>query len=194
MHAAIFWRYSQIFYVANLPFLQYFTVKMFSAFSCNWYRLGGNWTFLSFTMFCAIWYHLYNLKNVKNTHGGVLLLVKLQANLQVTKSNTPPLVFFTFFKLYKWYQIAQRITWIATFIRRKLQQKNNWDCHVLGQVLSIKKLKTYNNDVIIKTFQFIETSPLIQKVDKTSLILWTKTFLPKFTSKRLLLTRNNNIF
>ena len=30
-------------------------------------------------MFCAIWYHLYNLKNVKNTHGGVLLLVKLQA-------------------------------------------------------------------------------------------------------------------
>ena len=30
-------------------------------------------------MFCTIWYHLYNLKNVKNTHGGVLLLVELQA-------------------------------------------------------------------------------------------------------------------
>ena len=28
---------------------------------------------------CATWYHLYNLKNVKNTHGGMLLLVKLQA-------------------------------------------------------------------------------------------------------------------
>ena len=26
------------------------------------------------------------------------------------KINTPPWVFFTFFKLYKWYQIAQRIT------------------------------------------------------------------------------------
>ena len=26
-------------------------------------------------MRCAIWYHLYNLKNVKNTHGGVLILV-----------------------------------------------------------------------------------------------------------------------
>ena len=24
-----------------------------------------------------------------------------------TKSNTPPWLFFTFFKLYKWYQIAQ---------------------------------------------------------------------------------------
>ena len=30
-------------------------------------------------MRCAIWYNLYNLNNVKNTHGGVLLLVKLQA-------------------------------------------------------------------------------------------------------------------
>ena len=30
-------------------------------------------------MFCAIWYHSYNLKNVKNTHGGALILVKLQA-------------------------------------------------------------------------------------------------------------------
>ena len=30
-------------------------------------------------MFCAIWYHLHNFKNLKYTHGGVLLLVKLQA-------------------------------------------------------------------------------------------------------------------
>ena len=30
-------------------------------------------------MRCEIWYHLYNLENVKNTHGGVLILVKLQA-------------------------------------------------------------------------------------------------------------------
>ena len=30
---------------------------------------------------CAIWYHLYNLKNVKNTHGGVLILVKLKLTL-----------------------------------------------------------------------------------------------------------------
>ena len=33
----------------------------------------------SFKIRCAIWYHLHNLKNVKNTHGGLLLLVKLQA-------------------------------------------------------------------------------------------------------------------
>ena len=49
----------------------------------------------------TIWYHLCNLKNVKNTHGGVLLLAaKLQAKAcNFTKSNTPPWVFFTFFKL-----------------------------------------------------------------------------------------------
>ena len=88
-------------------------------------------------MRCAIWYHLYNLKNVKYTHGVVLLLVKLQAFSGIrteyremrsispysvrmrgkaysfTKSNTPPWVFFTFFKLYKWYQIAQHMTFIS---------------------------------------------------------------------------------
>ena len=31
------------------------------------------------TVRCAIWYQLYSFKNVKSTHGGVLLLVKLQA-------------------------------------------------------------------------------------------------------------------
>ena len=35
--------------------------------------------FLRYVIRYAIWYHLYNLKNVTNTHGGVLLLVKLQA-------------------------------------------------------------------------------------------------------------------
>ena len=38
-----------------------------------------------------VWYHLYNLKNVKNTHWGVLLLLKLQVSA-----------------LYKRYQTAQK--------------------------------------------------------------------------------------
>ena len=33
---------------------------------------------------CLIWYSSYNLKNVKNNHGGVLLLVKLQAKAWMT--------------------------------------------------------------------------------------------------------------
>ena len=52
-------------------------------------------------MLCAIWYDLCNLKNVNNTHGGVLLLVKLQASAcNFAKSNTTPGVFVTLFKLY----------------------------------------------------------------------------------------------
>ena len=50
----------------------------------------------------AVCYYLYNLKNVKNTHEGQLLLVKLQAKAyNFSKSNAPPWVFFTFLKLYK---------------------------------------------------------------------------------------------
>ena len=63
-------------------------------------------------MSCAIWYHLYKLKNVKSTHGGVLLLNLLLVNLHTksfTKSNTPPRVFSMFFKLYKCYQITQNV-------------------------------------------------------------------------------------
>ena len=79
--------------------------------------------FIAYVMFCAIWYYLYNLKNMKNTQEGVLLLVKLQAKsvlegvlllvaCNFTKGDTPPWVFFTFFKLRKSYQIVQRITYI----------------------------------------------------------------------------------
>ena len=57
---------------------------------------------------CAIWYHLKNLKSVKHPWRSVILLVKLHAKTcNFDKSNAPPWVFFTFFKLYKSYQIAQ---------------------------------------------------------------------------------------
>ena len=31
----------------------------------------GDMKILKYEMLCAIWYHLYNFKKVKNTHGGV---------------------------------------------------------------------------------------------------------------------------
>ena len=37
-------------------------------------------------MFCMIWYHLYNFKNVKNTRGGKFLLIKLQASQNYSSS------------------------------------------------------------------------------------------------------------
>ena len=52
---------------------------------------------LRYVMHCVIWYHLYNLKNVKNTHEGVLLCrLRYQASAcNFTKINTLPCVFFT---------------------------------------------------------------------------------------------------
>ena len=41
---------------------------------------------------------------------GVFVSVKLQGFSCVTKNSTPLWVFFVFFKLHKWYRIAQRIT------------------------------------------------------------------------------------
>ena len=61
-------------------------------------------------IFSVIWYHLFNLKNVKNAHGGVFKACN------ITKSNTPPWTFFMFFKLYKWYQIVQSIAIFTNFI------------------------------------------------------------------------------
>ena len=54
---------------------------------------------------------------MKNTHGGVLLLVKLQAlacNFTI-KSNTLPRVVYTIFKYYKWYEIMQRVSFVHPF-------------------------------------------------------------------------------
>ena len=77
-------------------------------------------------MRCAIWYYLYNLKNVKNTHGEVSLLVKLPAlACKFIKSNTPTWVFFRFFKLYKWYRIAQSITSVFFLLVINLQIRAN---------------------------------------------------------------------
>ena len=74
--------------------------------------------------FYTIWYHLHNLKNVQNIHGGVILLVKLQAEAcKFTKSITPSQGFFTFSILYKLQQIAQGISYFATFL---LQSDKRW--------------------------------------------------------------------
>ena len=87
-------------------------VLPFACFKVDGFFLNYN------VMFCAIWYHFYNLKNVENSHGGVLLLVKLQKAYNFTKSNTPPWMFFMFFKLYKCYQIAQSIAFVELFWKR----------------------------------------------------------------------------
>ena len=78
---------------------------------------------------CAIWNHLHSFKKVKNTHGRVLLLVKLQA---LHKSNTPPWVFFTIFKLCKWYQIAQNITYLISKLQHWTEAASSIERKIWG--------------------------------------------------------------
>ena len=97
--------------------------------------------FFIYVVHCAIWQHLYNFKNVKNTHGGVLILV--------TKINTPPWV-FTFFKLYRWYQIAQRITFSNNWCNKRYFQRE----HLPRAKLRITSITT----VVQKTSNVLQNS------------------------------------
>ena len=64
------------------------------------------------------------------------MLLKLQTSAcNVTKSNTPPWVFFTFFNLYKWFQIGQSVSNFPQRTFPALSKKdfaNHDDISVLG--------------------------------------------------------------
>ena len=47
-----------------------------------WWLVALSISLILFVTLFAIWYHLCNLKNVRNTHGAVLFLIKLQASAQ----------------------------------------------------------------------------------------------------------------
>ena len=86
----------------------------------------------SYVMRCAILYHLYNLKNMRSTHGGV---------------------FFTFFKLHKWWQIAQCITYII-YVTSTSPEYLTKLCILLDTV-----------SIIISTFPFL-TATLVSLIHK----------------------------
>lgn len=60
-------------------------------------------------LLCTIWYLSYKFKNVKKTCVRLLFLVKTLVS-NFTKNNTPPWALFRYFKIYKWYEIAQSIS------------------------------------------------------------------------------------
>ena len=68
------WR-SASTYVAKVgcPFWIYQTLPLNS-------KVGSDLQFKKYVLHYVIWHYLHNLKNEKNTHGRVLLLVKLQTN------------------------------------------------------------------------------------------------------------------
>ena len=70
-----FMLHSRNFITENIGKISFFPCRFSSSRILNF--ISAN-TKKSYVMRSAIWYHLQNLKNVKNTHGRVLLLLKLQ--------------------------------------------------------------------------------------------------------------------
>ena len=63
---------------------------------------------------------------------------RLQKACNSNKSNNPQLVFFTFFKLYKWYQIAQNLKYALIL-------KNDYAHHQKCLLKDFNKFKLLNN-------------------------------------------------
>ena len=103
---------------------------------------------------CAILYRLYNLKNVKNTHGGVLLLVQScrlkQQSCRLQQHSSMGV--FHVFKLYKWCKIAQCITSNTIKWFPKLHQETFFIPKILFYLKKLKfiheqwEMKKYNHE------------------------------------------------
>ena len=106
-------------------------------------------TYAWYEALCRIWYHLYNLKTLKTP------MEKSQAKAcNITKSNTPPWVFFTIFKLYRWYLIMQSFTYSpSTFIDnfQKIQHTNP----MFFQLLWTRTVRCLSNIYCTKQFPHI---------------------------------------
>ena len=90
----------------------------------------------------------------------VLLLVKLKASaFNSTKSNTFPWVFFMYFKLHKWYQIAQSIVYLLnhSLLGHKIQspKRHNQGRHFFEIFWMFRRTGT--------TFQALYNLPTLSK-------------------------------
>ena len=89
-------------------------------------------------MFCTIRYPLYNFKNVKNTHGGVLLLVKLQSSTKLLKASQCKILTYT-----PWIPIITRKLVKKVF---QFNTEINTSNHVFGRAIWDKLPKcTFEN-------------------------------------------------
>ena len=80
-----------------------------------------------YVLFCAIWYHLYDLKKMKNTNKGVLLSAEA---CNFTKSKTTPWVHFTLFKIMQMVLNSSKRHIHTPLFSRK------WDENVFGSKIS----------------------------------------------------------
>ena len=100
----------------------------------------------------AIWYHFYNLKNVKNTHGGVLLLAKSQA-----KSCFMPLMEFIYMT-FKWVSLGI-FPWTQSDSNLEIKNKLNFNDFLWQAIFEISQIRTKYEKLeqISRYISFFET-------------------------------------
>ena len=107
---------------------------------------------------CAIWYHSYNFKKREKHPRRTVTFSKVAGNF--TKSITPSWVFFTFFKLYKWYQIAQSISYDST--------EDRCSCHLLSNfTLCLRKGSFY---FIFRYHEMTKGNPSLRQDKNNALV------------------------
>ena len=102
------------------------------------------------------------------------LTIKISESLSFTESNTPPWVFFTFFELHKWYQIAQHITDKITTgkLGNSYLSENIGVVRLLFKVKSPGRNDICNVPVYLSTYRifyhYFKTNKTLRFVDKLS--------------------------
>ena len=114
---------------------------------------------------------------MKSIHGGVLLLVKLQAKVcSFTKSNTPAWALSSFFKLYKWFQIAQSITYNGKSVMwNRFQTKQTGECSFFPNYFYVNNFESLKRR--FSKFNLKSNSPFI-----AFFAIWNIWSTPKHTS------------
>ena len=126
---------------------------------------------------------------MKSTHRGTIFLVKLQAKAcNFNKRNTLPWVFFTFIKLYKWYQMVQSITYEISCMRNSGLVAFPALHYVLLCVYVYLK-SNLSSSIWMKPYIIFRTSE-----DKNYVKIFQPVYLKHFYLQKLLFLKTNPIY
>ena len=111
-----------------------------------------------------------------------------------TKISTPPWVFFTFFKLYKWYQIAQRTTYLPRHISQNIWDNTHIAILFLVVLRTIDLKREFDNSSFPRNFVKLFRATLFRTVqpevfNKTAALKHLVKFTEKYSYHSLFLNK-----
>ena len=91
-----------------------------------------------------------------------------------TKSNTPPWVFFTFFKLYNWYKIAQSITYERSGGKKKNFRRKSSPKQEIAEIVNSNALASKFSFNVEYFNLFVANAPFLYrpKTSENLIVFW----------------------